>query len=114
MVLAMKLRALGVTLAVLTSAAAAAGATTSTAHVTVPNLSPFTVRGTGFHANERVKVTVAARSTQWKMVTATGRGRFTTTFARVGLGHCDMYTVRAKGNRGSTAVLRVIPECAPE
>jgi hypothetical protein len=91
----------------------AAEASRSTAHVTVTTLSPFTVHGTGFRSRERVRVTVAARTTQWKRVTATRRGRFTTTFTRVTLGHCEMYTVRATGSRGSTAILRVIPECAP-
>jgi hypothetical protein len=93
--------------------AASAGASTSAAHVSVPTLSPFTVRGTGFHARERVFVTLLAKGTQSKTIRATTRGRFTTTFARVSLGSCDMYTVRAKGNRGSSAILRVIPECAP-
>ena len=93
--------------------AVSAGASTSAAHVSVPSLSPFTVHGTGFHARERVRVTVLATGAQVKTIRATTRGRFTTTFARVSLGSCDMYTVRAKGNRGSSAILRVIPECAP-
>ena len=92
---------------------ATASASTSTAHVSVPSLSPFTVHGTGFHASERVRVTLMANGTQWKTVSASARGRFTTAFARVKLGSCSMYTVRARGNRGSSAVLRVIPECAP-
>jgi hypothetical protein len=108
----MRICALVATLAAL-SLPVAAGASGSSAHVSITTFSPFTVHGTGFRAYERVRVTVAARTTQWKTVTATRRGRFTTTFTRVAVGHCGMYTVRATGNRGSKALLRVMPECAP-
>jgi hypothetical protein len=91
----------------------AAGATSLTAHITVPSLSPVAVRGTGFHARERVTVTVSANSMRRKVVTATRLGAFRATFRGFSIGHCDVYTARAKGNRGSSAVVRVIPECAP-
>jgi hypothetical protein len=90
-----------------------AGATTRAAHLTVPSRSPVAVRGTGFHAGERVTVTVSAKSVRKKAVTATRLGAFRATFRGFSIGYCDPYTVRAKGNRGSSAFVRVIPECAP-
>jgi hypothetical protein len=92
----------------------AVGASYRTAHVTVPALSPFTVRGTAFRANERVKVTVSAKDTRAKSVIASARGSFGTKFSALTLGHCDAYTVRARGNRGSSAFLKVMPVCAPQ
>jgi hypothetical protein len=94
-------------------APAAVGASFRTAHVTVSALSPFTVRGTSFRSNERVRVTVFAKDTRTKTVTATARGGFGTKFSGLTIGYCDPYTVRARGNRGSSAFLKVLPECAP-
>ena len=91
----------------------AAGATTLTAHMTVPSRSPVAVRGTGFHGGERVSITVSAKSVRKKAVTANRLGTFRATFRGFSIGYCDPYTVRAKGSRGSSAFLRVIPECAP-
>lgn len=94
--------------------AAAALASTTAAHVSVATLSPFTVRGTSFHPAERVRVTVSAEGSHTKTVTANASGRFRVKFSAVTIGRCNAYAVRAKGNRGSTAFIRVIPECAPE
>jgi hypothetical protein len=91
----------------------AAVASSRTARVTVPSISPVSVHGTNFRSNERVTVTVSAKSTRTKTLTANARGSFWTTFRGLTIGHCDLYTVRARGNRGSSAFLRVIPECAP-
>jgi hypothetical protein len=93
---------------------ATAGASTRTAHVYATSLSPVSVRGTSFRANERVAVTVSAKTTRTKTATAGVRGNFAVTFKAVSIGRCQPYTIRAKGNRGSTALLRVLPECAPE
>jgi hypothetical protein len=92
---------------------AAAVGSNRAAHVTVPTLSPFTVRGTSFRSNERVRVTVSAESTRTKSVIASARGTFRATFSGLSIGSCDLYAVRARGSRGSTAFLKVIPECAP-
>ncbi len=91
-----------------------AAASTAAAHVAVPSRSPVVVRGTGFHANERVTVTVSAKSTHTKRVTANRLGNFRVTFLGFSLGYCEIYSVRARGSRGSSAVLNVIPECAPQ
>jgi hypothetical protein len=101
--------------AALALAAPAAGMTanaTRTAHVTVTSPSPFTVRGAGFLPGERVTVTVAAKATRTRSVTASTRGNFHLTFWSLSIGTCDAYAVRAKGSRGSTAFVKVLPECA--
>jgi hypothetical protein len=92
----------------------AAGASPSrTAHVTLASLSPVSVSGTSFRAHERVAVTVSAKSTRTKTVTAGARGGFKVTFTSLSLGTCQAYALRAKGNRGSIAFLKVTPVCAP-
>ncbi len=92
----------------------AAAASTIAAHITVPSRSPVAVRGTGFHAGERVAVIVSAKSTHRKTVTANRLGSFRATFPGFSIVYCEAYIVRAKGSRGSSAVFRVIPECAPQ
>ena len=84
-----------------------------TAHVTLATTSPVSVRGTSFRSHERVVVTVSAKSTRTKTVTAGARGGFRVTFTRMSFGTCQAYAVRAKGNRGSIAFLKVTPVCAP-
>jgi hypothetical protein len=92
----------------------AAGASPSrTAHVTLASLSPVSVSGTSFRSHERVAVTVSAKSTRTKTVTAGARGGFKVTFTSLSLGTCQAYALRAKGNRGSIAFLKVTPVCAP-
>jgi hypothetical protein len=93
--------------------AAAVASPSRTAHVTLASLSPVSVRGTSFRSHERVAVTVSAKSTRTKTVTAGARGGFTVRFTSLSLGTCQAYAVRAKGNRGSVAFLKVTPVCAP-
>lgn len=91
-----------------------AGASTSrTAHITVMSRSPVVVRGTGFRSSERVALTVSTTRTYKKTVTATRLGAIRAKFIGVSIGNCQIYSIWAKGNRGSSAVLRVIPECPP-
>jgi hypothetical protein len=90
-----------------------AAGSTFKAQLTVPSRSPVVVQGTGFRPSERVTVTFTAKSTHRKTVTASVRGNFRATFRGVSVGYCDDYEARARGNRGSSAFLRVIPECAP-
>lgn len=94
-------------------AASASSAAPAPARVAVPDLSPFTVEGTHFHPGERVRVSVTAPGTlPVRTVTASTLGAFSLRYAHVSLGHCAAYSVRAVGNLGSHAALRVIPECA--
>ncbi len=87
-----------------------AAASTRRAQVVLLNSSPVTVRGTGFHRGERVVVTVAASSMRTKKV-ATTRGAFRIVFQGFKFSYCEGYTIQAKGNRGSNAFVKVIPEC---
>jgi len=91
----------------------AAAGSTNKARVGFVTVSPVSVRGTGFKPGERVMVTVSATVTRKKAVNANARGAFRATFSHFWIVRCQAYTVAAKGNRGSTASLRVIPECAP-
>ena len=89
----------------------AADASTRAAHINFPSLSPVTVRGTGFRPSERVAVTVSAKQTRTKTVTATRFGSFRVTFPGLSIGHCEAFGASAKGNRGSRTSFKVIPEC---
>ena len=82
------------------------------AHLAVPTTTPLTVRGTLFRAAERVVVVAQANGEHRRTVTTSTRGTFLIRFAGVALGNCTGYVIRASGNRGSYASLRVIPECA--
>ena len=81
------------------------------AHLAVPTTNPFTVRGSGFRAGERVALVVRAHNRLAKTVTAGSRGRFRARMPRVRLGTCGAFIVRASGSMGGRAVLRVMPEC---
>jgi hypothetical protein len=67
------------------------------------DLDPLTLAGSGFRANERVTLLIAAppvvKSTR---VRASARGRFRVVF-RVAVGRCDPVVVQAIGARGSRA-----------
>jgi hypothetical protein len=107
-----KLLIVGFLLLVLVPAGTAAPA--RTARVAVTDTAPFTVHGTKFLAKERVSVTVSVNQAWTHRVTAGSTGGFTTQFPRLSLNRCAAYVVRASGSRGSVAVLKVIPACAPD
>jgi len=88
-------------------------ATRQTARVTVTDVAPFTVHGSRFLSHERVTVVVTIKDRHVHVVTSSSAGTFTTRFTSVSLGHCTGYAVQARGNRGSAAFLKVMPECAP-
>ena len=70
------------------------------------DLNPLTLAGSGFRANERVTLLVAAppvvKSTKLR---ANTRGRFRVVF-RVKVGRCDAVVVQAIGARGSRATFQ--------
>lgn len=90
---------------------ASASISSRTAHITITSRAPVVVRGTGFQPSERVTVTASAKSTHRKVVTATRLGAFRVTFRGFSIGNCQFYSAQAKGNRGSTASMKVIAEC---
>ena len=97
--------------------AAPAAAIQSRASVGVTDLSPVTVKGTGFKARESVTVRVAPRgaSTYAKVVRATSTGRIVAVFSSRALDQCMGYTVTAAGNRGSRArKIGIPPPCGIE
>ena len=72
----------------------------------MPDTTPFTVRGTGFQARERVVVTLVSGKTHKRTAVVSPAGAFTVTFSSVDVGACDPYVVRAIGAMGSKATLR--------
>jgi len=92
----------------------AQAATTRTARVTVPDMSPFTVHGTGFASSEQVSVSVMVNARRAHMVKSDAAGTFTTTFPGLKVPRCTGYTVRARGTRGDSVTREVIPDCAPD
>jgi hypothetical protein len=75
--------------------------------------APLTLGGTGFRANEHVKVVavVGSRSVRW--VTAGSGGRFGVRFRGLGANECRGLTVTAIGDRGSRAAYRRPPGVCP-
>lgn len=104
--------ALGFVLLVVLLPVTAAGSS-RTASISFVSTSPVSVRGVGFKSHERVAVTVTTRVLRTKRVTANARGAFRVTFRGFSVPRCQPYAVRAKGNRGSVAAAKLIPECAP-
>jgi hypothetical protein len=91
---------------------AANAAPSRTARVSITDLSPFTIYGSGFASRERVKITVDAKGRVARSVVANEQGAFGARFATVRIDKCTSYVVRAVGTNGSVATKKVIPECA--
>lgn len=78
--------------------------------------SPLTVRGNGFHAKEKVRVTVNVGSVkQVRVVRATAAGVFTVELSNMApYDRCnDALLVRAAGTIGDTAVLKLPQRACP-
>jgi hypothetical protein len=100
---------------VLVSLVAALAAPTALARqprLSVLDTSPFMVRGSHFKPAEHVRVTVrSSEGSAARLAVTTRTGSFTMRFPTVTLGSCAAYMVRVTGSLGSTATLRVIPDC---
>jgi hypothetical protein len=83
--------------------AAAIGGSSHDARLTPSNVEPFRVKGTGFRAHERVRVTVTPSTADriTRRVRATGRGTFALSFP--GVEACAGVEGVATGSRGSHA-----------
>jgi hypothetical protein len=108
---------LAILIAALTLAGVASAATRPALKLVSTN-DPMIVKGTGFRAKERVRVTVkiASPASTWRRTaTATRLGTFQATIGQVQLGRCGSFTVTAAGSKGSTAVLKrpPLPGCMP-
>jgi hypothetical protein len=87
-----------------TAAAAAAANAARRARLLPASSEPFKVRGSGFRARERVRVTGTATNGGagvTRRVRATGRGTFVLTFS--GIDACGGVEAAASGSRGSRA-----------
>jgi hypothetical protein len=100
---------------------AAPGAATpgsSAPHLALVGTDPPSVRGTGFHTGEHVRVVLRRRAGEPRVAEAIARGSgvFTATFPAVRLNRCAAFSVVAEGSRGSRATLRRtgrMPGCGP-
>ena len=81
-------------------------------HVRLLGRAPATVAGAGFHAGERVAVTVADGTTRLRTtVVASARGGFVARFARdLPGGSCTQVVVTAVGARGDRAAWKTPPQ----
>ena len=77
----------------------------------VADVAPFSVRGSGFLAQERVRIVAQVKGRQVKAVLAAATGTFRVRFVGVSVPACTGYLVRATGNKGSRAYVRHVPEC---
>ena len=107
---------LALSLAVLLAVAAVAvptgAAGVSRAKVRVVTLSPLVIRGTGFKAHERVRVTATPGGV--RRVVSRANGTFRAVFAG-SVDRCVGLTVRAAGARGDEAALKLPqPACPPQ
>jgi hypothetical protein len=91
--------------AVLAAVAASPGtATTPGAALTLERLNPPTVRGTGFHARERVRLVLHEPSgTHRRRARAGTSGAFAATFRGAAIGRCESFSITATGRAGSRA-----------
>ena len=108
---------LAILIAALTVVGVASAATRPALRLVSAN-DPMIVKGTGFRAQESVRVTVkvAAPAATWhRTAKATRRGTFQATIGLVQLGRCGGFSVSATGSKGSTAVLKhaPLPGCMP-
>ena len=88
------------------AAVALAGGGAATPRLRAVDLDPLTLRGSGFRANERVRLLVAAPPVlKSRLVRAGARGTFRAAFA-VKVGRCDSVVVQAIGLRGSRATFQ--------
>ena len=84
--------------------------TSSKASIQIVRKAPLIIRGQGFRAGERVKVSASGRN--WRL-RASPAGTFVLTISSGD--RCNSTRVLAVGSGGSQAVVKVLPspECAP-
>lgn len=85
-----------------------------TARIHLVSTVPVKVRGTGFVAGERVRVTAISEWRRVKRVVATRAGGFTAGFAGASYDRCNGLLVTAVGSEGSLARFKLPqPLCPP-
>lgn len=86
----------------------------SSPHLALVDASPLAVRGSAFHAHERVKVVARSNGIRHtRRVRASRTGRFVATFKPGSTRPCGTLRVTAAGARGSHATLHGVrwPDC---
>jgi hypothetical protein len=76
--------------------------------------SPIKIKGVRFQPRERVRLILRVESI--RMVgnaVASPRGMFTVTYGDTVLDRCSGLFAQATGNRGSSAVKEIFPDCPP-
>ena len=99
-------------LALLAAASSGGRSASPRAALRVADVSPFSVRGSGFRPQERVRIVAQVSGRHVQAVVATAPGSFRVRFVDVSVPACVGYVVRATGNKGSRAAVRHVPECA--
>ncbi len=98
--------------AALAIAGQTAAQSASRAHLSLADRSPLTIRGTGFHRHERVRVVAHAGGTFTRRVTASRSGGFTVSFTSQSAPPCGPLSISARGSLGSRALTHIKqPEC---
>jgi hypothetical protein len=88
-----------------------ATAAPTAASLRLASTRPIVVRGNGFAARERVRVTVATRTVRSKRIRATTRGTFVVTFDGLSYDRCNGLTITATGTAHVATIKRPQPEC---
>jgi hypothetical protein len=109
------LLALSLAVAALGGASVAAEAGKRAPKLQLAGTAPVKVRGLGFAAGERVRVTVVSDGTRKaKRVVATRLGLFQVGFPRVPFDRCNGFVAFAVGSEGSRTALKLpLAECPP-
>jgi hypothetical protein len=94
--------------AVLAGAGQARGVRQAKAALHVVRLKPFTVKGSGFKAKEKVVLRLTGAGAGIARGTATASGSVTLTFPKVSVTTCSAYVLHASGASGTTATLKNI------
>ncbi|TMK61838.1 MAG: hypothetical protein E6G60_10170 [Actinobacteria bacterium] len=104
----------GLAVAAIGAASPAVGARAHPALRLARGTDALVVYGTGFYANERVRVTVVATSQNTQVVRTRAAGAFAARFGAASANPCDAVTVQAVGRRGDRALLKIPPRaCIP-
>ncbi len=106
---------LGLVIACALSAAGFGLAAAREPRLSITDPQPLTVRGVEFAPGERVVVTATIRVRRTRTVFADIRGRFVVRFRGLSVQDtCDDYVIKALGNRGTRAAIRVKTVCPVE
>ena len=102
-----------VALAAVAFAPAGAGQTAAKPQLQLMDADVLTVRATGFHAREHVRLVVRAPGVVTRNATAGAGGGFTMRLTGVNPSACTGFSITATGDDGSRATLKRAPgQCA--